>query len=263
MGHNPNLYLHWFGLTEGFYRLQVGSSYLFNASDEYVDYRARNFSDAYCGSSVDYYVVRLWEDLLEMLPDVLEPIPTELHPFLETDYAVWSSWYDKTVDWMDSKTELSLDEDQMFELWSVATAWRTNRHLHTGYLTHAPKIWLWSTDSTVIISWDNQGITVEGIPVWSATRGTYCLSRSEFSNEVHAFHHRLIGEMGERVDAVCTNWNHTGIRVDTAQLRHEQSNRAEWLKHALQKAPLQKAPSLHAWNRVLDSISTMSISFPS
>jgi hypothetical protein len=33
-GKSPDLRLSWFGFTEGFYRLQVGSEFLLNYSDE-------------------------------------------------------------------------------------------------------------------------------------------------------------------------------------------------------------------------------------
>ncbi|HEY9907288.1 MAG TPA: DUF5984 family protein [Thermosynechococcaceae cyanobacterium] len=83
-GKPPNSYLSWFVLTDGFYRLQVGSEFLFNYSDDFAERWAAQSVSVHTRSFVDYYVVRLWEDLLEILPDVLEPLPLRFPACLRT-----------------------------------------------------------------------------------------------------------------------------------------------------------------------------------
>jgi hypothetical protein len=39
---------------------------------------------------VDYYLARFWEDLNLLTPDVLEPVPAELQPFIASDPAQWA-----------------------------------------------------------------------------------------------------------------------------------------------------------------------------
>ena len=50
--------LHWFGLTDGWYDLQLDEARIFETSD----------SD---GRGVDYYVARMWEDLIAVAPHAL------------------------------------------------------------------------------------------------------------------------------------------------------------------------------------------------
>lgn len=59
-GDQPRL--HWFGLTEGWCWIRVGEHELLRCSRLY-------HPDCY----VDYYLARLWEDVIVLNPDVLEP----------------------------------------------------------------------------------------------------------------------------------------------------------------------------------------------
>lgn len=252
-GKPPDLNLSQFGFTEGFYRLQVGSEFLLNYSDEFVDHWAKQSSNAYGGSFVDYYVVRLWEDILDMLPDVLEPLSTELSNFFGKDETAWFEWESNAVDWVDNQP----DEDKAIETFELAVSWQRARRLDAAYLQNAPKIWIWSTDRNVIISWDNTEAVLEGVQVWSAGQGHYYVERGEFLDEVRAFHDKLMIEMAERVESVCDRWCRSEIYVDTQHLRYEQHDRETWLNHALTRS------SSVSWNDVLSAISLMSDSLPS
>jgi Family of unknown function (DUF5984) len=248
-GQPPNLRLSWFGLTDGFYRLKVGSAYLLNYSEDYVKHCIENFSGFDQGSFVDYPVVRLWEDILDILPNVLEPIPEELCVFLEMNDADWSSWRNTAVDWEEAQIESGCDEDNAFRIFEMAVELRGSRYLSSAYLRNSPRIWIWSTDSTVNISWDNQDIVDEGINVWSAIRGNHSLSRAEFLDEVRSFHEKLFFEMGQRVEAICNHWDYPEIQVDTEYLKYEQNDRAAWLDHAL-----RKTPTFNNWDEVRSAI---------
>lgn len=252
-GKPQNLSLSWFGFTEGFYRLQVGSEFLLNYSDELVNHWAKQFPNIYGGPYVDYYVVRLWEDILDMLPNVLEPLPSELFNFFEKDKNAWFHWKSNALNWVDNQP----DEDKALETFEFAVLWQDVRCLDAAYLQNSPRIWIWSTEESVIISWDNTDIALEGIQVWSATQGHYCIKRDEFLNEVLAFHNKLMSEMAKRVDSVCDRWCKTEIHVDTQHLRYEQQDRKMWLDHAL-----KKSPSTH-WEEMLAATKIMSANLPS
>jgi Family of unknown function (DUF5984) len=230
-GESPNLKLSWFGFTEGFYRLQVGSEFLLNYSSELVNRRTEQFPNEYSGSFAEYYVVRLWEDILNMLPDVFEPLPSELSSLFEENQTVWFSWESNALNWLDKQP----DEDEVLDIFELVSSWQNARRLDAGYLKHAPKIWIWSTPKSVIISWDNTDITWEGIQVWSAMQGHYHMDRGEFLDEVRAFHNKLMLEMDERVEIVCNQWHRPEIHVDTQYLRQEQKDRATWLDKALRR----------------------------
>lgn len=231
-GNSPNKQIHWFALTQGLYRLKVGDEYLLNYSDEFTDHISKQFPQIrYQGTFVDYYVVRLWEDLIDILPHILEPVPKELQHFFESDYKTQRESFEKVEAWHD-KAELNkvLNTDEIWEIRENATYWIDNRHLDSAYLSPSANIWIWSDENDVIINWDNQEIMVDRIQVWSATRGNYRISRNEFVLELKRFDQQLFSEMEERVDNICKTWNLKEIYIDFEQLKSEQKNRATWMK---------------------------------
>ncbi|MDX2216595.1 MAG: DUF5984 family protein, partial [Oculatellaceae cyanobacterium bins.114] len=190
------------------------------------------------------YVVRLWEDILDILPAILEPLPTELSSLFERDKTAWFDWEGAASTWVDHQP----NEDEMFE---YITSWQRARRLDAAYLKNAPRIWIWSTEQNVIISWDNADIALEGSQIWSAVQGHYCIERDEFLDEVYSFHNRLMREMAERVEAVCDRWHRSTIYVDTQALRREQQERETWLEQALKRS------ASIVWDDVLAANSVM------
>src|SRR5262245_19723225 len=80
-------YLHWFILTDGCYWLQAGKAELFRYRQQYID-AVDVHSD--CHPYVDYYVARLWEDLLDLMPHIREPVPPSLiEKLTPSDFLAW------------------------------------------------------------------------------------------------------------------------------------------------------------------------------
>jgi hypothetical protein len=76
--------LHWFGLTDGWYWIELGDQELLRYTPETL----RLFRRDDLGPQhpyVDYYVVRLWEDLIGLTPTVMQPVPDDLAQFIGTD----------------------------------------------------------------------------------------------------------------------------------------------------------------------------------
>src|SRR5687768_14423788 len=84
-GNEGALSLSWFGFSLGRYRLKFGPDYLLNYSDEAVRLIAQRYPDVYPGPWVDYQVVRLWEDLIRLVPYVVRPVPDELAPLMRLE----------------------------------------------------------------------------------------------------------------------------------------------------------------------------------
>ena len=99
--------LHWFGLTDGWYWIDIGHHELLRLHES-VD-RLDDPKLPY----VDYYVVRLWEDLLDVLPVVLDPVPLDLFALLADR--------DKT-----SVLEAKMPDAELDD-WLAATGWITDR----------------------------------------------------------------------------------------------------------------------------------------
>ena len=117
-GEPPSQLLHWFGLTDGHYWLQVGKDALFEYSEA-----ARQ--KAGCLRYCSYQVVRLYEDVLEIVSDVLEPVPSDISPYLNLDRRMkWSRAYNA---WAED-AEARLPEDQYWE--SIDVAIQLDRQAH-------------------------------------------------------------------------------------------------------------------------------------
>jgi hypothetical protein len=181
----------WFWLTAGQYWIQAGEHALFEYSPS-----ARPFP-RYC----DYPVVRLYEDVLEILPYVLEPIPAALMPCIQS--ASGNKWHGAIQSLLENTPD-SMDIEQYRKLSSDCLYWWDHRSLNTGYLSPSTAIRLWSDQSTVHIEWDNREKLLNGVPAWTAILGSHHLSREELIREVRSFHDRLMEQMQERIAEVLT-----------------------------------------------------------
>lgn len=214
--------LHWFGLTYGEYWIQAGEATLFEYSDH-----ARNAGiSRYC----DYQVVRLHEDLLDMLPYILEPVPEPLVPYISGESAkAWRNAYHAWCDIDDDDT----DADRLGAIGDAAVAWSERRRLDSAYLSPSANIAIWSDREHVHIEWDNRDRQYDGKPAWSALLGTYRISRDRFIDETRSFHVRLMDQMASRVDRVVKGGLPSGIHIDLQGLVREHEQRTGLLDSAL------------------------------
>ncbi|WP_329074541.1 DUF5984 family protein [Streptomyces niveus] len=203
-GDTPSL--SWFSLTDGWYDIEVDDRHLFR--------------HAAGGTSVDYYVVRLWEDVLDVLPQALEPVPADLVPFVAGDHTQW----------------LPADRPDT----EAAAAWYGQHALDTGYLRTAPHIRWWRTtaasgDDLMTVTWtpdpDSDSDTDH-----DGAAGRVTLPTPDFVAAVTALHHDLLAAMEERVTALEATGPPPGVHIDLPHLRHEQRDRAAWLGRALERA---------------------------
>lgn len=136
-------FLHWFGLTDGWYWLDAGTATLFQYTDVILHHWEISPADGSYRSYVDYQVVRLWEDLQERLPHILEPIPHHVLQRIQPGY--------QAVHWRDAIVDCLIPDDVDVSASAVvrleqATEWLTNRWLDVGYLRAGPRIWFWNDD---------------------------------------------------------------------------------------------------------------------
>lgn len=205
--------LHWFGLTQGQYWIAAGQDLLLEYSVEEI---AASGLPRFC----DYYVVRLHEDLLDMLPSILEPVPMDLAPWLQR------SKRDALFAW-----EPDTDED--WDTRDLALSWIGLRTLDLGYLSPAADIRFWSDGRSVHIAWDNRGYRIGEKPAWSAGAGHFALPLPMFEAQVRSFHARLMREMTLRVEAVLGGALDPAIAMDLVQLDREHEVRLGALAAAL------------------------------
>jgi hypothetical protein len=221
--------LSWFGFSLGLYRLKFGEHLLLNYSDAVMSRWAHDYPDAYTGSYVDYQVVRLWEDLLQLLPHVLRPVPPALGEAMALSEREWRLMGPERR----PVEQGSLRQNAV----DVVGLWRDQHFLDSGYLSPSAAISFWLVDDRITVRWENQEKMVGDDPAWSASEGTFSLPRVEFISGVQAFNDEFMQAMGGRVNRICANWNRPEVRVDLAGLRQEQSDRSQWLARALGRSP--------------------------
>jgi len=253
-GDPEDLKIHWFALTQGNYRLKVGNDYLLNYTNDFHEYLTEKHpqNTQPKNTCVDYYVVRLWEDILDILPDVLEPVPKELQHFLELGYENYKALNERALDWQEFEIKNGANKDRTWSILELATNWLNNCWLDSGYILYSPKIWIWSDENDVVINWDNSEIKIENIYVWTATKGNYRINKNDFINEVREFNKHLFDEMKERVETICQNWKNDEIKIDFEQLKSEQKNRGTWLESKLKNVRKTN------WSEVISAINQIS-----
>ncbi len=237
-GTPGNETLSWFGLTDGWYWMALGG-------DELFRYREAQDGSVY----VDYQVVRLWEDILSILPAVLETVPDDIARRLEPAQD-WLSWRWRV------QTQLidSTMSDAESERRDLATRWSADRRLDSLYLPRGPQIWLWRTSDVVHVAWDNHDCVFNGEPVWASAHGHGVFSVAEFIGEVEDFNRRLVSAMADRVKAVRKGWPFAKFDIDVDQLEHEQKDRSTWLSQALD-ASAKREPT--DWASVRDELNAL------
>ena len=251
-GSAPNHSLSWFGFTLGEYRIKVGEEYLLNYTEKFTDYLNEKFPEYPSKTTfVEYQVVRLWEDILEMLPSILEPVPREIQYFFVSGWESYVDLQNILLDWQDSEITNGVSEADALTFGESATCWLDDRRLDNLYLTNSARIWIWSDEQDVIFSWDNREIKVENIPVWTAVQGNYRINKKDFISEVRKFDNSLISQMNKRVEMICRTWNKPEIKVDFDYLKSAQKNRATWFEAAL------KSVRKTDWDKVISAIKTI------
>lgn len=228
----------WFGLTEGQYWIQAGPHALF-------EYRRNEHPSAAAPRYCDYPVARLYEDILEMVPHVLEPVPAALVPYIQ--FASSSEW-DATRQPLLENAPEGMEVSRYCDLAAACGSWIGNRSLESGYLRPSTRIRMWSDASTVHIEWDNRDKLINGVPAWSASLGTCPWPRLEFIREVRSLHDRLLQEMGERIAQVAAGAL-PDVGPDCCHLTEEHLNRSVPIDH------LFAGPTVPTdWEQVGDAI---------
>jgi hypothetical protein len=157
-GEPPDLSLHWFGLSLGSYWIDLGTTRLL----EYLPLPGWPVH-------VDYQLARFHEDVLDILPEILEPVPSDVivrfpeGSIIGADQHLLRRW--ETFD--EAPDDLDLAREKLGA-----------RYLDTGYLSPSACIWFWSDADNVIVEWDNRDRLNDGKPVcglhpvcWRVTRG--------------------------------------------------------------------------------------------
>jgi len=211
--------LHWYGLTFGRFWIETASGNPL----EYTSALQRAWSLP--SKTPDYFVARLFEDLLSMLPLVLESVPADI-----AEIVAKPMWRTNAEQWRDSA-----EDESRWDLWYSATQWWHARTLDLGYLLHAPELAFWRVGNEVFLQWKADK-KENGVPVWVLSEGKACIGATFFEDGVLRFGKELLGSMEKKVRLIQQNgWERTDCVLDVEELAKEQMARRESLNDASHK----------------------------
>jgi len=240
-------HIGWFQLTDGWYWIDTGQGELFRYSQTLVDITNESYTDRRRMPSpyIDYYVARIWEDLLDMLPWVLEPVPASLARVISRDGA-WGDWQ-RQVEAVLSPSP----NDEAFDLYYDVSRWTGQRRLDSGYLVSGPDIYFWNDGTDIHIQWDNRHRDLKGAPAWDAILGQITMPVAVFLDEVSSFDARFIRLMADRVAIAQGEWSRPDVILDP-DVGREQIARSTWLQRSLEAGTAREPDD---WDKVFSAIS--------
>lgn len=213
--------LHWFGLTDGWYCIDLGGH-------EVLRYSARSVRELRSDTGTEpghpyvmYYVVRLWEDLIALVSGAMEPVPPDLADIAADISPDWN--------WQDTpEAEAAMD-------------WHSAGYLYTSYLRVAPDIRCRRTvvgeDDTVTVVWEHR-TDPEGVIEFVGPRtGRVTMPTGEFLAAVGELDRALLSAMDQRISRLEESGPPPGVELDMEQLRREHRDRATWLRRARDREP--------------------------
>ena len=217
-GEEPRL--HWFGLTDGWYWIDLGNHELLRYSPQTL-HRHRAGGGTTEQPYVDYYVARLWEDLLGLGAILRHRVPDDLVEFVAGSSSIWQS----------------LDDDDATV--DAALTWYSDHILDLGYLRRAPRIRAWRTSDEqrdlVTMTWRHQ--PSDDIQFTAPTTGQVTVAADAFLAAIRHFDSELLTAMDDRIRALEQAGPPAGIHLDLDHLRREHDDRATWLERRLAHDP--------------------------
>ncbi|WIG60771.1 MAG: hypothetical protein OJF49_003519 [Ktedonobacterales bacterium] len=252
--HQPHL--SWFGLTYGSYWIDVGQTELFRYSQAVVDLSFRKFPDAPWLADlpyVDYYVVRLWEDLLDLLPMVLEPVHARLVGMLAPN-GPWATWVEQAEAAVNAAFPSQYDTAR-YIIYDVARWW-WQRHLDTSYLQAGPNIVFWSDGADVHIQWDNRDCLLDDLLAWEAMLGESTLPVAAFLEEMRSFDARFLRRMRDRIAIAQADWARPDVALDPHPYE-EHHRRVQWSRQQFEAASPREPTDWDAVFRAIARIESL------
>ena len=217
-GQEPELSLHWFGLTDGDLWLTFANETIYEYSKEAIDYWG-NKSTPY----IDYQLSRFIEDFTELFDKIRETIPEGFYN-LTKDLKKFHSHSQKWLDIYDTDEENH--SDFSFEEYDKLISWTYQRTLNSGHLTGGPHLSFFRRNDKVRIVWDTEHILENGISLWTAKDGSFEMDYSAFKDKIKVFGQSFFAQMDKQIElAVAKEWGN--IKVDKQRLVEEQKERKD------------------------------------
>jgi hypothetical protein len=217
-GQEPELSLHWFGLTDGDLWLTFGNQTIYEYSKEAMDFWG-NKPTPY----KDYQLSRFIEDFTRLFDKIRESIPEEFYS-LTKDLKRFQSDAKKWLDVYD--TDEGNYSDFYFEEYDKLISWTYQRAFDSGHLIGGPHLSFFRRNDKLRIVWDTEHVLENGISLWTAKDGSFEMNYSDFIYKIKVFGDFFFAEMGKQVEfAVAKDWEK--VKIDKQRLIEEHQERKD------------------------------------
>jgi len=205
--------LHWFGLTSGRYWIETPVGEVLRYTNEILAVKG------WPSCHVDYQVARMFEDLQQCLPSVLEAVPLDI-----AQIVAQPGWPDRVTAFIEEGEE----RENKWDLIEAALDWWQDRHIDTLHLKHGQNFHLWRTDDEVHVQWETMDNYDGSTPVFLVPKGCVNIGVVQFRDAAYGFCEAVLGEMRGRVDAIKRNgWLRADCSLDVEHLADEQTRREQ------------------------------------
>jgi hypothetical protein len=212
-GQGKDRKLHWFGLTSGRYWISTPLGEALRYTEEQV----KRWGLA--SSHVDYQVAQFFQDLQHVLPNALEPVPSDIAALVSDN-----EWFALVEKWIDS----CQNSDERRERYYEAMEWYQTRSLDTMYLVNGPLFHFWRIGNDLSMRWEPTGENPEG--VWLVPGGQFTISADQFKSAAYTFFDNLLEAMRGRIENIQSNgWHRADCKLDIPLLVKEQTQRETWI----------------------------------
>jgi len=230
-----------YGFSHGTCSIDAGQSRLFQYSPQFLAH-----ADFICpqygieGDCVNHSIIRLYEDVIELLPDILQSIPIEAYLLISS--------LEKQRAWTERLQHLFeiAETPELEDLHHEAIGWFHRRKLSKSPVKGDTNVWFWRFDDQVFIRWDNKASQGDGMPQWTATEGEYSMPTKIFLAEVESFHFRLMKGMSERIQEMRDRNPIPNVNINIDTLIEQHTERKQSLARALAVQPTKVD-----WARIL------------
>lgn len=221
---DESFYLHWFGLTDSYYWLDFNGIELLRYNDSFINENINATRLPY----VDYQFSRIYEDLIDILYDILEPIPNEVFNLIDKPNGV-EHYKEKLNIWLE---KVIVDEDKDYdykydEIYYPACTWLYNRRLDFGYLVESPDIYFLRNNDDIHIKWYCEKRYSNGYEMWAAKDGCCTMKVDTFINEVFEAFEDFMSSIAKRIYEIENKYPFDGVTIDLNALKKEHISRRE------------------------------------
>ncbi len=214
-GTPPSQSLSWFALTEGLFRMPVGTDVLLRYTPEALLHWG--LAPASCDAT--YQVAAFARDVLGSVAAGAAPLPP-LFELIASDLPLRRRL-------LGASSKASEQSPEARERGYVAWRWLGVRSPWMSYLVATPRFAFLRVGSEVHVAWDNSDVRVDGLKVWTAEAGVLVMPVEAFLTECRAFADRLLARMDERLEAIASGDARPRVSVEVGPLKEQ---RQVWAK---------------------------------